>query len=492
MDRRTYLKAVGATAVIGSIPQGVANAQTERDPRAAYDPNAYLTNAQLTRRLKLLNQESDLITLQQIGQSAELNDPLWEVNIGEGKTNVHLITQIHGDEPAGTEAVLQMLQHLSVSASDEIERILENISLTIVPRVNPDGAMFGQDVDGDGEKERITRRTNTQPWSSSDSLHEPYYHYTPSDASNGYDLNRDFNIRPDFEPNSDSKAEWWEEDEDLWQLNLPYEGHTLSASGLRLSPEVAAVTKSFLRADPDFAITHHHQGIPAVPDTEPPEPSIMSVMAPFGPAFKKQAPGYEASKPIADYVNPFLDESTSRRSLRLNLLVAERLANTTGPWEVFDSVTRYGYSTLWGSYLDTLCPQTNAAGILYEVSGNSSSYGSRAYGLKVEASRIGFLESLALIASDPTLSAVNAENYFDIPLKGDSIYDVEETDDTDDAYQGPGDDDDGNDIDDDGDGHIDEDDEDEDDDDDSDGDGIDGDGDGAIDEDSDLQYFSRS
>jgi secreted PhoX family phosphatase len=62
---------------------------------------------------------------------------------------------------------------------------------------------------------------------------------------------------------------------------------------------------------------------------------------------------------------------------------------------------------------------------------------------------------------------------------------VEEDDDADDIYQGPGDDDDGDNDDTDGDGAVDEDDEDKDDDDDSDGNNIDDDGDGAIDEDDD-------
>ncbi|WP_266081102.1 M14 family zinc carboxypeptidase [Haladaptatus caseinilyticus] len=420
MERRNFLKSLGIAATAGSISQTVARAH-ERQTARYRDPNAYLTNEQLARRLRLLDRESDLVALRRIGRSAGLNTPLWEVHMGSGDTNVHLITQIHGDEPAGTEAILRVLRQLSVSSSETAERIQNNISLTVVPRVNPDGAMFSRDQDDDGDQERVTRRTNTQPWCRDDSRHEPYYHYRPSDSPTGYDMNRDFNIRPDFDANSDARASWWEQTDGEWQLNLPYKGRTLAASGLRLSPEVRAVTESFLRANPDFAITHHHQGIPTVPDTEPPEPSVMSVMAPFGTSFKKQAPYHDPSKPVSEYVNPFLDESTSVRSLRLNRLVATRLADTTGPWDVFDTVTRYGYATLWGSYLDALCPQTNAAGMLYEISGQSSSVGSRAYGLKVEASRVGFLESFAAIASDPTLSSVDATEYFDIPLKGKSI-----------------------------------------------------------------------
>jgi hypothetical protein len=66
-------------------------------------------------------------------------------------------------------------------------------------------------------------------------------------------------------------------------------------------------------------------------------------------------------------------------------------------------------------------------------------------------------------------------------------FEVAETDDIDDIYQGPDDDDDGNEIDDDGDGAVDEDDEDKDDDDDSDGNNRDDDDDGAIDEDDDRK-----
>jgi len=37
--------------------------------------------------------------------------------------------------------------------------------------------------------------------------------------------------------------------------------------GLNLNPENRAVTESFLDADPDWAITHHHQGAVVDPDS---------------------------------------------------------------------------------------------------------------------------------------------------------------------------------------------------------------------------------
>jgi len=207
---------------------------------------------------------------------------------------------------------------------------------------------------------------------------------------------------------------------------MPYEGRTLSKSGLILGPETRAVIDSFLEADPDYAITHHHQGLATLPDSgSPPEPSVMSVMAAFGPSYGKQAPFYDPDARTEEYVNPFLSPEVSEKSLRLNTLVADALAETTGPWDAFDSVTRYGYTTLWGSYLDTLCPQTNAAGMLYEISGQSDEVGSRGFGLKLEATRVGFAETWSALASDSDLGDIDAESYFDIPLAGDDLGETE-------------------------------------------------------------------
>lgn len=424
MRRRQFLKTTGIAAATAGL-SAVTSPAVAVESDGAPDPSAYLTNEQLTRRLKLLNRESDRISLRPLARSAGRNDPIWEVTVGEGETNVHLITQIHGDEPAGTEAILLVLRQLVSGDPERFKPILRNLTITVVPRVNPDGAMYAENVDDDAHEERVTRRYNTQPWCPSSSRHEPYYHYAPEGGPSGYDMNRDFNVRTDFEAGG-TPADWWTEETDdggdpSWEFDMPYEGYTLPRSGLRLTPEVRAVTESFLRADPDVAVTHHHQGLATLPDTEPPRPSVMSVMAPLGPIYEERAPFYDPEAPLPENVNPFLDAATSERSVRLNKLVADALGETTAPWDAFDTVTRYGYAPLWGSYLDALCPQTGAAGMLLEISGQSSDVGSRAYGLKVEASRVAFLESFAALAEDPSLGGVDAEGYFDVPLAGEDL-----------------------------------------------------------------------
>lgn len=434
MQRRGFLTAVGTVAGLATTGSVLGEVR-EREEPIDLGAGPYRTNEQLTTDLERLDADSDRISLREIGRSAGRNDPIHEVTIGDGDTNVHLITQIHGDEPVGTEAALLELRRLAEGDSEEVHQVLDELTLTVVPRVNPDGAMYATNTDDDSEDERLSRRQNTQEWSSGDTLHEPYYHATPDDGPPGYDLNRDFNVRTDFDaaPGGDDRGSWWSKekaedgDEIEWSLDMPYEGRTLSKSGLVLGPETRAVIDSFLAADPDYAITHHHQGLATLPDSgSPPEPSVMSVMAAFGPAYGDQAPYYDPDARVEEYVNPFLSPEVSERALRLNTLVADALAETTGPWETFDSVTRYGYTTLWGSYLDTLCPQTDAAGMLYEISGQSDEVGSRGFGLKLEATRVGFAETWSALAADPDLGDVDAERYFDIPIAGDDLGDTDE------------------------------------------------------------------
>ncbi len=60
-----------------------------------------------------------------------------------GKPTVLLIGQQHGDEPAGSEALLVIARELSQGL---MQPLLERINVIIVPRSNPDGAAAGQRV----------------------------------------------------------------------------------------------------------------------------------------------------------------------------------------------------------------------------------------------------------------------------------------------------------------------------------------------------------
>ncbi|WP_336345053.1 M14 family zinc carboxypeptidase [Halalkalicoccus ordinarius] len=437
MQRRSFLKTVGVASIgFGAI--GTASADPDRDKYRPGGPqlgspksinlNAFRTNEELTKELEKIDRKSGRVSLEEIGRSAGRHDPIWEVEVGDGDTVVHLITQIHGDEAIGTEVALKLIKSLGMSNSRRVDHILDNLSFTIVPRVNPDGAMYHYDFDNDGDDEWVGRRQNTQSWSETDSRYRPYYHSTSPGDSPGYDMNRDFNIRPpsEFDPQTDDQEEWWS---DQQYLDMPYEGHTLFASGLRLAPEVRAVTESFIDADPDYAITHHHKGGSLYPNSgdgnKPAEQTLMSVMAAYGEEYLDRSPFYPADhEPVTEAVNPFLDYETSTRSIRLNSLVIDALAERGN--SVFDSITRYGYYPLWGSYLDGLCPNIanggdGVAGMLYEVAYQTDDLGQKAIGRQMELTKVGFLESFDALADDPELSDYSVETYFDAPLYGEEV-----------------------------------------------------------------------
>ncbi|MEO7400126.1 MAG: M14 family metallopeptidase [Polaromonas sp.] len=64
-----------------------------------------------------------------------------------GRPTVLLIGQQHGDEPAGSEALLVIARELSQGL---LQPELERINVVIVPRANPDGASSGQRVTANG------------------------------------------------------------------------------------------------------------------------------------------------------------------------------------------------------------------------------------------------------------------------------------------------------------------------------------------------------
>ncbi|WP_137285775.1 M14 family zinc carboxypeptidase [Halorussus salinisoli] len=436
MNRRNFVKATGLAA-FGSVTIGTASATPDRDKYRPGGPklgsqksislDAFHTNEELTTELEKIERQSGRVSLEEIGRSAGRNDPIWEVKVGDGDTEIHLVTQIHGDEAIGTEVALKVIKTLGTSNSRQVDHILENLSFTIVPRVNPDGAMYHYDFDGDDEDEWVGRRQNTQAWTG-ESRYRPYYHSTYPAGDPGYDMNRDFNVRPpsEFDPRTEDEASWWADGQ---YMDMPYEGHTLFASGLRLAPEVRAVTESFNDADPDYAITHHHKGGNLYPGTgdgnEPKKQTLMSVMASYGEDYLDRSPFFpDGHTPVSEAVNPFLDSDTSTRSIKLNSLVIDALAERGN--SIFDSITRYGYYPLWGSYLDSLCPNLandgdSAAGMLYEVAYQTDDLGQKGIGRQMELTKVGFLESFDALADDPELREYSTETYFDTPLYGEEV-----------------------------------------------------------------------
>lgn len=150
-------------------PYGAAVAARFPDPAVAYstpglgqERRAFTTNAELGQWLRSLADpgprgptRTKLLTL---GMS-QRGEPLLGLVVTRaggtepaqldtsGRPTVVLIGQQHGDEPAGSEALLVISREL---VQGLLEPLLDRINVVIVPRANPDGAAVGTRVTANG------------------------------------------------------------------------------------------------------------------------------------------------------------------------------------------------------------------------------------------------------------------------------------------------------------------------------------------------------
>lgn len=109
---------------------------------------AFHSNAELYAALNQLDARHDALDLKQAGASLEGN-PLYRAEIGSGDKTVMIVTQQHGDEPLGTEAALSLLDFLA-GDSESAQAIREEVTVAVMPRVNPDGfARWERQVSGE-------------------------------------------------------------------------------------------------------------------------------------------------------------------------------------------------------------------------------------------------------------------------------------------------------------------------------------------------------
>lgn len=81
-----------------------------------------------------------LFNIQRIGASVE-GRPIQMVSFGEGKTNVLLWSQMHGNESTATRALFDVLNYIAQNqSSPEIKGLLNSLKIHVIPMLNPDGA----------------------------------------------------------------------------------------------------------------------------------------------------------------------------------------------------------------------------------------------------------------------------------------------------------------------------------------------------------------
>ena len=127
----------GATSTI--TPQELARTWDAEHVSPQTPP--LITHEEVTRRLKeLVAANPQLFTMEEIGQSVE-GRSINHIRAGTGPMPVLLWSQMHGDEPTATAALFDVFEYLTKhGAEPAVRRILSQLTLHVVPMVNPDGA----------------------------------------------------------------------------------------------------------------------------------------------------------------------------------------------------------------------------------------------------------------------------------------------------------------------------------------------------------------
>jgi zinc carboxypeptidase len=100
-----------------------------------------LTHAELTKRLEVITRASvGLFQMEKVGESVE-GRALTLVQAGTGPFRVLLWSQMHGDEPTATAALLDIFEYLRRHRDEPpVRRMLSSLTLYFIPMLNPDGA----------------------------------------------------------------------------------------------------------------------------------------------------------------------------------------------------------------------------------------------------------------------------------------------------------------------------------------------------------------
>lgn len=122
----------------GFAPSALWEAWPERRFVATAAP--CLRHAQLVERLEALEaRHPGRLALEVVGRSVE-GRSLHLLSLGRGPRRILLWSQMHGDEPSATPALLDVADFLLRSREPEAAAILDGLTLLMVPMLNPDGA----------------------------------------------------------------------------------------------------------------------------------------------------------------------------------------------------------------------------------------------------------------------------------------------------------------------------------------------------------------
>lgn len=348
----------------------------------------FISYEELGRKLEQIQKSSQGKVKVETAGKTNLGRDIYKVTVGHGEKVVLIESEIHGNEKTGTVALLNILQNLGSSNSKEAKKVLDELTIVVIPMMNADGSELDRranDMDWAEVVAKFPQLANVQPaWN--------YYSYPGSYNYNlnpGFDVNRDFNPdlnyvpKPEDFPGASNKFGWY----------ITPEAQTVRDVYKGLKEQFGKV---------DVFVDLHHQGFPYVEGTD--DRVTMSISGKF--VKHPNSPGGEKYAAYAENYNYDF-------SRQLNLAVYNALQEKGN--SVFTNISLYDQNIdLPGTALGAFA--LNGSGtVLFEVSGQTQNFGQKMRGQLVKTVETGLMSIINGVA-DGSVYQLNPEEYESIPL----------------------------------------------------------------------------
>jgi hypothetical protein len=361
-----------------------------------------MTNEELYKKLEQIEHTSHgRMELEIVGYSDAIHGdlmeplgyPLYLCKFGDPDPNsdkfrVLITSQIHGNEVLGTQALVKLMQKFA-AGGNEVNEILENVTLWLMPRVNPEGAM--SERDGEWYPTRRNHQIwDPEFWGLPEGTRRPWYY---SSRSEGYDLNRDSNPNLDFRIENLADYGWTLEEfaEDILENrdmnNSRYGGYYVNA-------EARIITGVYQRLEPDVYIDVHHRGFNYLSEEDNRSVSI------------------QVAAEVADpYTDPFsgeyyeVDADVLELAKQVNVVGYQALQRG---FSHYGAIQRYPTVNLPGTTLGSFALNDTAI-MLIEIKGQTQNLGQKQSGMLTQTSVVSIYEILKALADgiiydvDPSL-----------------------------------------------------------------------------------------
>ena len=348
----------------------------------------FISHGELKKKLAQIEKTSKGEVSVDVAGYSNHGREIYTARVGNGDKVVFIESEIHGNEKVGTLALVNLLQQLGSNNSPEIKRLKEELTIVVMPMVNPDATELfrrGNEMTWNEVIEQFPQLQNAMPSWNYYTYKNQYWDYQ---SNPGFDVNRDFNPNLDYVPSPEDFP---------GSSNLP---------GWYITPESQTIRDVYKSLQSEFGtvdvfIDLHHQGEYVIEGTD--DPVTLSLSGVFVP---------HPDSPEGSKYREYADKYNLDFSKQLNVAAYDALQKMGN--SPFGNVSLYPQNQdLPGTALGSFA--LNGSGtVLYEITGQTQSYGQKKMGQltkAVETSLMGLMSSVAT----GEVYELNPEDYHKIP-----------------------------------------------------------------------------